>query len=333
MIILGDLHYGKSDIHDYWLGQFFKKFWEDPRTKDTTIVQLGDVFNDKKGIKTTSFLQMISDIIEPIKDKKVSWIQIVGNHDCFYRNTSDVNSPLVIKKILGEDQKHFIVVSNNLLLSNKYQFLGWGNVNFASARYCFGHFEISGFEYQRGIIAKQGLSQNDFSKYEMVFSGHWHRRQQQNNILYVGSILELDWGEIDYEHGYYILEDNGKLEFVPTNIKIFEKIIYNDDQDMIKVLEKDFNNKIVKLVQYKITDKQKYEAFVGSLKKQNIFELKEIQLEADIRAVIENKSLESISSVIDMAKCYFDDTIVDPNINKDVLVQMFLKLHEEALIE
>jgi hypothetical protein len=45
-----------------------------------------------------------------------------------------------------------------------------------TAQVLMGHFEIAGFEMHRGAMCDHGESIDSFSKFDIVYSGHFHHR-------------------------------------------------------------------------------------------------------------------------------------------------------------
>jgi len=56
-----------------------------------TIIHMGDMFDSRKSIDYQSLEWSREVVFEPMKKYKV--YAIVGNHDCYYKNTNFINSP------------------------------------------------------------------------------------------------------------------------------------------------------------------------------------------------------------------------------------------------
>ena len=94
--IITDTHYGARKnsklFHDY-----FEKFYNDiffPSLEEhgiETVIHMGDIFDSRKSIDLQSLEWSKRVVFEPLKKYKVH--AIVGNHDCYYKNTNEVNSP------------------------------------------------------------------------------------------------------------------------------------------------------------------------------------------------------------------------------------------------
>jgi hypothetical protein len=58
------------------------------------------------------------------------------------------------------------------------------------------------------------LKADDFQNYELGFSGHFHKRQQQKNMIYIGNAFPHNYADAwDDDRGMMILEWDGKPEY------------------------------------------------------------------------------------------------------------------------
>jgi DNA repair exonuclease SbcCD nuclease subunit len=101
----------------------------------------------------------------------------------------------------------------------------------SKAQICFGHFEIAGFEMDRGNVCDHGLDKKTLSKYDIVLSGHFHHKSTDGNITYVGTPYEMTWSDYNDNKKVFIslipIQEN--LTFVKNPIYMFNKIDIYDD--------------------------------------------------------------------------------------------------------
>jgi DNA repair exonuclease SbcCD nuclease subunit len=76
----------------------------------------------------------------------------------------------------------------------------------------FGHFEFKNFVLTGHThVAQHGPDHHLFNGPKKIFSGHYHKRQQQDNVVYIGNCYPMDFGDAgDYERGmcsYYVKDD------------------------------------------------------------------------------------------------------------------------------
>jgi DNA repair exonuclease SbcCD nuclease subunit len=86
-------------------------------------------------------------------------------------------------------------------------------------KYLFGHFELPSF-YMNALVRMPDhgdLKPEHFRHQEYVFSGHFHKRQKQGAIHYIGNAFPHNYADVgDDERGMMILdkENNKEPEFI-----------------------------------------------------------------------------------------------------------------------
>jgi hypothetical protein len=92
----------------------------------------------------------------------------------------------------------------------------WKTIGKKGGKYIFGHFELPSFFMNAMIqMPDHGEIQLDsFKGYELGFSGHFHKRQQQRNMIYIGNAFPHNYADTwDDERGMMILEWGGQPEY------------------------------------------------------------------------------------------------------------------------
>ena len=100
--IITDTHYGARKgskfLHDYF--ELFYKNIFFPSLKEygvDTVIHMGDAFDSRKSIDYQSLEWAKRVVFDPLMEYNVH--MIIGNHDVYYKNTNDVNSPdLLLQK-------------------------------------------------------------------------------------------------------------------------------------------------------------------------------------------------------------------------------------------
>ena len=272
--LFSDLHLGIYGNSEAWHGIALD--WADWIVKDLTskkikdIFFLGDFFHNRSEISVQT-MTVATQILA--KFEKFNMIMLVGNHDAYYKNRSDVHSLGLMNA-----HKNLTIVDKNLTLSafgKKLSFVPWNNdLDDAKSDYIFGHFEIQNFKMNNYKLCDRGLSAMDLlaSRTDAVFSGHFHHRNTKNynegSINYIGNTFPMDFADVNNVKGYHILDiDTRDLEFVENTVSPrFMKIIASK----IKTYKKeDFENNIVKLIiDLEMTEKQveKFQAYISKFK-------------------------------------------------------------------
>jgi hypothetical protein len=92
----------------------------------------------------------------------------------------------------------------------------WKTINKKSGKYCFGHFELPKFFMNAMVqMPDHGELQVDaFKGFEMGFSGHFHKRQMNENMCYIGNAFPHNYSDAwDDERGMMIMEWGGQPEY------------------------------------------------------------------------------------------------------------------------
>jgi DNA repair exonuclease SbcCD nuclease subunit len=91
----------------------------------------------------------------------------------------------------------------------------WKNISKIKSKYMFGHFELPLF-YMNAMVQMPDhgeLQAKHFTHQDYVFSGHFHKRQNQGKIWYIGNAFPHNFADTwDDDRGMMVLEWGG----VPT---------------------------------------------------------------------------------------------------------------------
>lgn len=290
--LLGDTHIGargdSAAFHDH-MQKFYMEFFF-PYLKENgvnTIIQLGDLFDRRKYINFMSLHRSRSYLFDQLKEYGIDFHVFPGNHDTFYKSTNEVNS---INLLLGEyDNVTTYMEPTEVDFDGlKIGMIPWicpenydrvvEFMNTTSTQIILGHFEIAGFEMYRGSVCDHGLSIEIFSKFDDVYSGHFHTRSSRGNITYVGTPYELTWSDWNDTKGFHILDtETRELTFVENPFKMFHKIHYDDSSnDYDEVMNKDvlnFKNGIIKVVVHTKNNPYWFDQFISNIEKVGVVDL------------------------------------------------------------
>ena len=80
------------------------------------------------------------------------------------------------------------------------------------------------------------MDPNLFNRYEQVYSGHFHCRQEKDNIYYFGTQYQITFADLNDTKGFHVLDtDTRELEFIENPFKMFHTLSYNDKDGPIDV--------------------------------------------------------------------------------------------------
>jgi len=336
--IITDTHYGARKgsklFHDYF-EQFYKNIFF-PTLEQygiTTVIHMGDAFDSRKSIDYQSLEWAKRVVFEPLKNYQVH--MIVGNHDSYYKNTNNVNSPQLLLKDYPNIQTYStpseIKVENlDILLlpwicmENEEQSLKM--IKKTKAKVAMGHLELQGFRVNRQIVMEHGLEANLFKNFKKVFSGHYHTRSNNGTVFYLGNPYEIYWTDVGDTRGFTIFDtETLEHEHVDNPYKMFHNIYY-ENTNYQTFNSSEYENKIVKVVVRKKTDTKKFEKFIDKLYSSNVAELKVIE-NFDLQESEEFEPFES-EDTLSILNRYVEESEV--NLDKSIVQKLLQDLYQEA---
>ena len=331
--IITDTHYGArkgSKLFQDYFELFYKNVFF-PTLEQygiTTVIHMGDVFDSRKSIDYQSFEWAKKVVFEPLSKYDVH--MITGNHDCYYKNTNNVNSPNLLLQSYPNVKTYSspteIKVGNlNVLLlpwicmENEEQSLKL--IKKTKCKIVMGHLELQGFRVNRSVVMEHGLEADIFKNFTKVFSGHYHTRSDNGTVFYLGNPYEMFWSDVNDSRGFHIF-DTETLEHTPINnpYRLFYNIYYDDTPyQMFDTSE--YENKIVKVIVRKKSDTKQFEKFIDKLYSANVSELKiienfEIQESENFEAFDSEDTMSILNRYIQEAEINLDKSIVQKMIHE-----------------
>ena len=335
--IITDTHYGarkgSKHLHDY-----FEKFYDDvffptlEKEGITTVIHMGDAFDSRKSIDYQSLEWAKRVVFDRLKKYDVH--MIVGNHDCYYKNTNNVNSPGLLlqtyKNIKTYNKIEEVVIDNLKVL-----FIPWINaenyqdsvnaIKVSDSICAMGHLELNGFRAHRGHVMEEGMACDVFEKFDKVFSGHYHTRSDNGRIFYLGNPYEMFWNDVNDTRGFHIF-DTDTLTHTSVNnpYKLFYNIYYEDtNHKLFNATE--YENKIVKVIVRKKSKPKDFEKFIDKLYSVGVQDLKiienfDLQENEDFEIGEEENTLSILNRYIDESETQYDKSIIK-NIFQDLYKQ------------
>lgn len=218
--VFGDLHFGgksNSDIHNNDCLSFIEWFILTAKENNCdTCLFLGDYHNNRNtmNLKTMHYaikgLELLSKNFDQV-------FFIPGNHDLFFKDRRDVHSVDWAKHIpnitiVNDWLKQGDVIIAPWLIGEDYK-----KIKKMSAKYIFGHFELPGFFMNSQVKMPDhgNISATHFNNIEHCFSGHFHKRQTNNNITYIGNAFPHNYSDAgDDERGMMILDWGQQPQYI-----------------------------------------------------------------------------------------------------------------------
>ena len=342
--IITDQHFGARNDSIAFL-DFFEKFYDntffpalDANSIDTVLV-LGDTFDRRKYVNFYALDRAKKMFFDKLEERGIRVHMLAGNHDTYYKNTNEVNSPDLLLVEYGNidviSKPETIVIDGTSICMmpwicpENYQ-ESLDHITNTKAEICMGHFEIAGFAMHRGMESNDGLAKETFQKFDLVFSGHYHHRSSDKHIHYLGNPYELTWQDYNDPRGFHLFDlDTRELEFICNPYRMFERIEYNDkEQDPIDLDLIELEQKYVKLVVVNKTDFYKFDKFIQKLYNKGCHEIKIIEDMSEFQEgeIGEEINLEDTLSVLS----HYVDSI-ETDVDKEQIKTYMRTLYTEAV--
>ena len=310
-----------------------------------TCIHLGDVVDRRKYINFKTANDLRENFVEKLWEMKVDTHMIVGNHDIYYKNTNQVNSLTELFTSSNSEFEPWIYPS-----PREYDFDGtkilmmpWINsdnysecmdsIKKSKAQIMMGHLEINGFEMHRGHVCDIGFDATIFSKFDLVYSGHFHHKSTQGGITYLGNPYEITWSDYGDDRGFHIFDtETRNLEFIRNPYKMFHKIFYDDSKETFEsIKEKDYDKYAGSIVKVIVTTKQNpywFDTMLDELYKTEVADVSVVE-NVDLEFEDDDKVIDEAEDTLTILSKYIDTL----NIQKDKkeLDNLIRTLYNEAL--
>lgn len=218
--IFTDLHLGmksNSGQHNQDCENYIDWFIELAKSQDVDIILfLGDFHHNRNSINIAT-MDVSLRLLEKLDATGIRTMFIPGNHDLYHKDKRTLSSIKYISKFKN------IQLINDQYSESDVCFVPWligeehKNMRKIKDRYVMGHFELPQF-LMNAMVAMPDhgeLYKEDFDHVEMVFTGHFHKRQCQNNIHYIGNCFPHNFADVwDNQRGAVILEWGGQPQFI-----------------------------------------------------------------------------------------------------------------------
>jgi DNA repair exonuclease SbcCD nuclease subunit len=338
--ILGDIHIG-ARTESQIFNEYFLRFFEEQfipyliNNKITSVIQLGDIFDRRKFVNFQILNTWKKRVFNVLSENNIKMYILLGNHDVYYRNTNEVNSP----SLLLEEYDNLKVINEPTEIvfgKTRVLLMPWINYsNYAvsidsmtntKAKIVMGHFDIQGFEMYKGHVSTEGLTEDVFSRFSKVYSGHYHTMSNKGNIYYLGIPYEITWMDWNDPKGFHVW-DTASTEhtFIPNPLKIFHKIYYDDTREQSFDFS-DLAGAYVKVVVIQKKNFFNFDKFMSDIYAVNPADVKIIENMTDYDSVNLSEEIE-IEDTKTIMISYVDGMEIDQNKDriKDILNTLFIE--------
>jgi DNA repair exonuclease SbcCD nuclease subunit len=226
------------------------------------VILAGDILDNKEIIRG----KCLNLLYHQLCTATIPYYILIGNHDYFNADCID-HSLRVLEKL---DNVHIIEVPT------EFHTLDCAMIPYCSTEEFYKEIEqyrgkvstliihqgIDGFDFGNGYIEHNGVSIDALKGFDLVISGHFHKQQEQDNLIYIGSPFSHNYGESNQDKFIGIWTPQAKsIELIRTEFprhmtyELDANETYEDIHNLIE--NKDDNNRII------VTGKQDRVDFVA----------------------------------------------------------------------
>jgi len=301
------------------------------------------LFDRRKFINFNSLYLSRKYFFEKCERLGIQLHTLIGNHDVAYKNTLEVNSPSLLLNEYNniEIYEEFDTVEFDGVSIDVVPWICDDNVDDifnrmkdSKAQICFGHFEIAGFEMDRGNICESGIDKQSLSKYDVVLTGHFHHKSTDGNITYVGTPYEMTWADWNDPKGFHIFDtETREMNFVKNSFSMFHKITYDDGKTTFEDWkEYDFSKLKECYVKVVVLNKQNpflFDHVIDNLYKAGVSDLSIVEDFTDVNVDLDQDIINQAEDTITILSKYIDNLTLD--VEPEKLKTLVRELYVEAL--
>ncbi len=220
--VFTDIHLGlkgNSKVHNDDCEEFIDWYIEQAKANGCeTGIFCGDWHHNRNSLNLTTMDATIRSM-EKLGSSFKQFFFFDGNHDLYYKDKRDVNSTAFAKHIPGITFIDEIITKDDVTLVPWLVGEEWKKIKNIKSKYMFGHFELPSF-YMNAMVQMPDtgeLKSEHFENQEYVFSGHFHKRQKQGKVHYIGNAFPHNYADAwDDKRGMMILdkENNKEPEYI-----------------------------------------------------------------------------------------------------------------------
>jgi len=339
-----DIHWGargNSEQHNLDCLKFVDWFCEQVKQDPSidSIVFLGDWFENRATLNILT-MHYSYEGAKKLNALGLPVYFIIGNHDLYNRNSRDVFSTVNFHEF-----DNFIVISEPVIvpelgvsgaLLSPFLFHDEYNslTQYLHLATWWGHFEFQGFQVTgTGMKMPTGPNADDFAGPKRIFAGHFHKRQIDKNVVYIGNTFPTNFSDADdNERGMMVYDHkSNKIEFIdwgdcPKFVKTTLSAILDGTAPM-------YNEARVKcVVDVPITFEESMQIRQRFME---TFQLREFNLEesSEIAATLTQEQDETLDEIPDIELKSVDELVVHMLANIDsehfdskILIEQYQRL-------
>ena len=204
-------------------------------------------------------------------------------------------------------------------------------LNTANAEICMGHFDLNGFRMMDHMVQTHGYDKSIVSRFEKVYSGHFHHKNDDGQVFYLGSQYEMTWSDYNNQKGFHVFDtETRELTRISNPLTIHKKIIYDDKKkDYTNFDIQPYNNHFIKLIVLNKTNEEVFDKFLERLYNEiTVHDLNIVEDYSDIKASVREDILEMGEDTVTFLNNYVDQ--LETDVSKTKLKEYLKSIYIEA---
>jgi DNA repair exonuclease SbcCD nuclease subunit len=215
-----DIHFGKrnnSIQHNQDCLDFIEWFCQKVKEEGDVshVVFLGDFFENRNAVNVLT-MDYAHAGLKKLDELGIPILLLVGNHDLHHRENRKVFSTKVFNEVKNVQviSEPLVYDKDTLLCPFMFKTEYPSLAQYSKHKYWYGHFEFRNFLVTgTSRLMEHGPDHTQFAAQKYIFSGHYHKRQCRDNVIFMGNTFPMDFGDADdHERGMMIC--NHKTEEV-----------------------------------------------------------------------------------------------------------------------
>jgi len=214
-----DIHFGlksNSQTHNQDCEDFVDWFIAEAKNEGCdTCIFLGDWHHNRNSINLIT-LDTSMRCLEKLGAAFDQFFWFPGNHDLFYKDKRDIHSSAFGRHIPGVTVVDSVTTLGEVTLVPWLVGDEWKAMKDLKSKYVFGHFELPKF-FMNAMVQMPDhgeLRAEDFNGPDYIFSGHFHKRQENNKVVYIGNAFPHNFADSwDDERGMMFMDWGGSPQY------------------------------------------------------------------------------------------------------------------------
>lgn len=308
------------------------------------VMDLGDTFDRRKYINYVTLKRAKEFFFNQLQTRGIEYHAVVGNHSVYFTNTNEVNS----MSLLLQEYDNFHIYEQEpkelTFGSTRFMMVPWITkdnrevctqaISDTSAQILLGHFEIEGFEMMKGTVCDHGMKKDVFSKFEAVYSGHFHHPSEYGNIKYLGAQYEMTWSDYGGRRGFHVFNTETRdIELVENPNRVFHKLDYDDEDmtidDIASLDTSALKNTYIKVIVKNRTNAYLYDMFLNRLADSGAADVKSIDDSLNLESSGVDEILDETQDTKEILHSYIDS--IETSVEKKKIKKVIDELYLEAM--